>query len=381
MTVPLTIKVLKGNLMAEPVIMPKTFPGKIVKSILNIKSNYSSTIKIKGAFIEPKDERFKIKLIDQLIKPGHDNQIQIQFDSSAACYQKLCYTALDVEKEVGHLWLLGSGLYSDTAYIDKELYKLLRNQWLSMTESDRKPMVNVRLQIDGFGSFVAPIQAHQHWPRLANKLVIRFPSIRVGQMVTKELLIENTADREVLVQAINVIDYPNSEILLQLTSNTIFHQQWSKSDLQAIQSAIRNGHNRSAFSLYNNTIASNSQVQRITEWLGVEPNANSYIMLLPAGVRHRLAVTFNPPDEKNYTSLLILRNNLTIIDVVMLRGEGGRGLLKIGKTLPNTLNSRLVFDFPERSLEKRCRNLILAKSGIDPSPSLSSSSMKSNLNY
>ncbi|KAH9517423.1 hypothetical protein DERF_008099, partial [Dermatophagoides farinae] len=378
LTVPLTIKVLKGNLMAEPVIMPKTFPGKIVKSILNIKSNYSSTIKIKGAFIEPKDERFKIKLIDQLIKPGHDNQIQIQFDSSAACYQKLCYTALDVEKEVGHLWLLGSGLYSDTAYIDKELYKLLRNQWLSMTESDRKPMVNVRLQIDGFGSFVAPIQAHQHWPRLANKLVIRFPSIRVGQMVTKELLIENTADREVLVQAINVIDYPNSEILLQLTSNTIFHQQWSKSDLQAIQSAIRNGHNRSAFSLYNNTIASNSQVQRITEWLGVEPNANSYIMLLPAGVRHRLAVTFNPPDEKNYTSLLILRNNLTIIDVVMLRGEGGRGLLKIGKTLPNTLNSRLVFDFPERSLEKRCRNLILVKSGIDPSPSLSSSSSSSS---
>ncbi|KAH9414407.1 hypothetical protein DERP_014428 [Dermatophagoides pteronyssinus] len=381
LTVPLTIKVLNGNLMAEPVILPKTFPGKIVKSMLNIKSNYSSTIKIKGAFIVPKDERFKIKLIDQLIKPGHDNQIQIQFDPSAACYQKLCYTALDVEKEVGHLWLLGSGLYSDTAYIDKELYKLLRNQWLSMTELDRKPTVNVRLQIDGFGSFVAPIQAHQHWPRLANKLVIRFPSIRVGQKVTKELLIENTADREVLVQAINVIDYPNSEILLQLTSNSIFHQQWSKSDLQAIQSAIRNGHNRSAFSLHNNTIASNSQVQRITEWLGVEPNANSYIMLLPAGVRHRLAVTFNPPDEKNYTSLLILRNNLTIIDVVMLRGEGGRGLLKIGKTLPNTLNSRLVFDFPERSLEKRCRNLILAKSGIDSPPSLSSSSLSSSNNH
>ena len=82
-------------------------------------------------------------------------------------------------------------------------------------------------------------------------------------------------------------------------------------------------------------------------------------MLLPAGVRHRLAVTFNPPDEKNYTSLLILRNNLTIIDVVMLRGEGGRGLLKIGKTLPNTLNSRLVFDFPERSLENHCVILLL----------------------
>lgn len=359
--VPLTIKVLSGSLSAEPVIIPKSFPGKVVKSLLNIKSNYTSNIKIKGAFIEPKDERFRIKLLDQLIKPDQDNQLQITFDPSAACFQKLCYTALDVEKEVGHLWLLGSGLYSDTAYIDKELYKLLRNQWLMMSESDRNPTVKVRLQIDGFGSFIAPIQAQQHWPRLANKLVILFPSIRVGQRVTKELLVENTADRQVLIQAINVIDYPNSEILLQLISNNIFHQQWAKNDLQAVQSAIWNGHNRSSFSLHNNTIASNSQVQRITEWLGVEPNAHSYIMLLPPGVRHRLAITFNPLDEKNYTSLLILRNNLTIIDVVMLRGEGGRGLLKIGKTLPNTPNSRLVFNFPERALERRCRNLVMSK--------------------
>lgn len=359
--VPLTIKVLSGSLSAEPVIIPKSFPGKVVKSLLNIKSNYTSNIKIKGAFIEPKDERFRIKLLDQLIKPDQDNQLQITFDPSAACFQKLCYTALDVEKEVGHLWLLGSGLYSDTAYIDKELYKLLRNQWLMMSESDRNPTVKVRLQIDGFGSFLAPVQAQQHWPRLANKLMILFPSIRVGQTVTKELLVENTADRQVLIQAINVIDYPNSDILLQLISNSIFHQQWAKSDLQAVQSAIWNGHNRSSFSLHNNTIASNSQVQRITEWLGVEPNAHSYIMLLPPGVRHRLAITFNPLDEKNYTSLLILRNNLTIIDVVMLRGEGGRGLLKIGKTLPNTPNSRLIFNFPERALERRCRNLVMAK--------------------
>lgn len=324
-----------------------------MKGFLNIKSNYTSHIKIKGAFVEPKDDRFKIKLIDQLIKPGQENQVQITFDASAACFQKLCYSAIDIEKEVGKLWILGNGLYSDTAYIDKELYKLLRSQWLMLKDLDRNPIINVRLQIDGFGSFINQVQAQHHWPRISNKLAIRFPSIRIGKSISKDLLIENTADRPVLLQAINVIDYPNSEILLQQMSSSIFHQQWSRNDLQTIHNAIRSGHNSSAFSLVNNT--STSSVNRLDEWLKVVPHPNSVILLLPPGARHRLAVTFSPLDEKNFTSLLILRNNLTIIDVVMLRGEGGRGLLKIGKTLPNLSNSKLIFEFSERVLERRCR--------------------------
>ncbi|KPM08117.1 hypothetical protein QR98_0066310 [Sarcoptes scabiei] len=364
--VPLTLNILKGDLSLHPVVMPKTFPGKTVKSILNIKSNYSNSIEIKETFFTPKDERFRIKLSDNLIKPGDDNKIEIEFDTSVNCFQNLCYTALDIEKEVGHLWLLGSGMYSDTAYIDKELYKLLRNQWLKMSEAEKNPSATLVLKIDGFGTYTTSVQAHHHWPRLANKLVIRFSSIRIGQQVTKELLIENPSDRQVLVQAINIIDYPNSEILAQLISDSIFHQQWSKNNLQTIQMAIRNDaqlsvyHNQSVFSLFNNTISSNSQVRRMTEWLGVEPNVNSYIMLLPPGIRHRLTITFSPMEERNYTSLLILRNNLTIIDVVMLRGEGGRGLLKIGKSLPNASNSKLVIDIPEKTLEKKCRKSLMS---------------------
>ena len=352
--VPLMLKVLRGSLTAEKVILPKTFPGKIVKGFLNIKSNYTSHLKIKGAFIEPKDDRFKIKLIDQLIKPGQENQLQITFDASVACFKKLCYSAIDIEKEVGKLWILGNGLYSDTAYIDKELYKLLRNQWLMLKEEDRNPTVTVRLQIDGFGSLVNHVQAQQQWPRISNKLAIRFPSIRIGKSIVKELLIENPADRPVLLQAINVIDYPNSEILLQQMSNLIFHHQWSRNDLLTIHKVVRSEHTLSAFSLANNN--STAIVNRLDEWLKVVPHPNSVILLLPPGARHRLAVTFCPLDEKNFTSLLILRNNLTIIDVVLLRGEGGRGLLKIGKTLPNLSNSKLIFEFSERGLERRCRN-------------------------
>lgn len=354
---PLLFNVLRGSLISNKVILPKTFPGRTVSSFLNVKSNYTSHIKLKGAFIEPKDERFRVKLNELIIKPGEDNQIQVLFDASSFCLQRICYSALDIEKEVGHLWLLGSGLYSDTAYIDKELYKLLHNQWLLLSESDRNPAVNIRLQVDGFGSFITEAQAQLYWPRLSNKLSIRFPSIRIGRTISKDLMVENPADRPILVQAINVVDYPNSDVLLQLMANGIFHQQWSKSDLDTIEAEIRNGQNASSFLLVNSSSSSNLNSNRINEWLGVAPNSNSYTMFLPPGARQRLAVAFRPVDERNFTSLLILRNNLTIIEVVMLRGEGGRGFLKIGKTLPNTPSSKLSFEFSERHLERKCRNM------------------------
>ena len=391
LAVPLRFKVLRGSLKASKVILPRTFPGRIVTAMLQVKSNYTSAIRLKGAFVEPKDERFKIKLPTtttsssgdehqqqpvMMIKPGDDNHVLVQFDASAGCLQRTCYTALDIEKEVGHLWLLGTSLYSDTAYIDRELYRLLRNQWTMLTDSDKSPAVNIRLQVDGFGSFITEAQAQLYWPRISNKLSIRFPSVRIGRSTTKELLVENPADRAILIQALNVVDYPTPDVLLAMMSNHFFHQQWSKGDLESFEECIRSGahKNRSAVFTFVNSSSSglsagaagggggagaastsSSNSNRINEWLGVAPNANSYTMILPPGARQRLAITFQPKDERNFTSLLVLRNNLTVIDVVMLRGEGGRGLLKLNSKLPNTDHSLLLFEFTEKQLERKCR--------------------------
>lgn len=361
LSVQLQFNVVRGSLKASKVVLPKTFPGRIVSAMINVKSNYTSEIKLKGAFVEPPDERFKVNLPrnePMTIKPGEDNHVHVLFDASAACHNKICYSSLDIEKEVGQLWLLGSHLYTDTAYIDKELYRILRGNWMTLTESDKSPAVNIRLQVDGFGSFITEAQAQLSWPRLSNKLSIRFPSIRIGRYTAKELVVENPADRPILIQALQLVDYPNIDILLQVMGHPRFHQNWTKSDLELIEEEYMNSLNAtSVFAFSNSSTASaagSSTSNRINEWLGVTPKPNSFTMILPPGARQRLIITFHPKDEKNFTSLLVLRNNLTVIDVVLLRGEGGRGLLKIGQTLPNSSGSKLLFEFAENQLERKC---------------------------
>lgn len=379
--VPVSLAVLRGSITTNKLILPKSFPGKIVSGSIIVKSNYTSRLKIKGVFVEPADERFQVKLTDNFIHPGEDNHITVVFDASASCVNKLCYSALDVEKEVGHLWLLGTGLLTDTAYIDRELYKLLRSQRVLLTESDCNPVVNVRLKVDGFGSFMTEVQGKLNWPQLSNKLQITYPAIRIGRSVSKEFLIENPANKSILVQVINLEDYPNSDVLLHLISNDMFHQKWSRSDLEMIHATIRNGRNSSAFVLTNitsNHSASSSAQNnnRIHKWLGVEPNTKSYTMILPPGARQRLTVTFQPTIEGNMTSLLVIRNNLTIVDLITLQGEGGRGSLKIGNAVPNSPGSMLTFEFNEKSLEKKCK-----MGRLDSSSSKTSGKLSHAMNY
>ena len=66
----------------------------------------------------------------------------------------------------------------------------------------------------------------------------------------------------------------------------------------------------------------------------------------------KVRVGFQPRDDISRTSLILIRNNLTIIDAIVVQGQGGRGEMKLSNKKPGS-GIPLQFDMTEKHL-KNC---------------------------
>ncbi|XP_061102427.1 transmembrane protein 131-like isoform X2 [Conger conger] len=77
------------------------------------------------------------------------------------------------------------------------------------------------------------------------------------------------------------------------------------------------------------------------------------LLLLPQETKE-VHVAFTPTEHRPVTSLILIRNNLTVFDMVMVRGHGARELLRIGGKLPGP-GASLRFNVPQATLME-CRD-------------------------
>lgn len=49
-----------------------------------------------------------------------------------------------------------------------------------------------------------------------------------------------------------------------------------------------------------------------------------------------MRLSFTPPDERTHSTVLLVRNNLTVLDAALIQGRGGRGFLKFGNRKPGS---------------------------------------------
>ncbi|XP_036407432.1 transmembrane protein 131-like isoform X2 [Megalops cyprinoides] len=67
-----------------------------------------------------------------------------------------------------------------------------------------------------------------------------------------------------------------------------------------------------------------------------------------------IGVLFTPAEHKPVTSIILLRNNLTVFDMVVVKGHGAREMLRVGGKLPGT-GASLRFNVPQSTLME-CRD-------------------------
>ena len=62
-------------------------------------------------------------------------------------------------------------------------------------------------------------------------------------------------------------------------------------------------------------------------------------------------VAFSPSDVGTHRGALVIRNNLTVVDVVTFHGIGGQGSLKFGNRKPGDASTPLVFNVGSKHLK------------------------------
>ncbi|KAJ8335646.1 hypothetical protein SKAU_G00389880 [Synaphobranchus kaupii] len=78
-----------------------------------------------------------------------------------------------------------------------------------------------------------------------------------------------------------------------------------------------------------------------------------HLLLLPQETKE-VGVAFTPGEHRPVTSVILIRNNLTVLDMVTVRGQGARELLRVGGKLPGP-GASLRFNVPQSTLME-CRD-------------------------
>jgi hypothetical protein len=81
-----------------------------------------------------------------------------------------------------------------------------------------------------------------------------------------------------------------------------------------------------------------------------ESSAAASSVLPPQSEAHHIVVAFTPKVEQTASTLLLIRNNLTVLDYVLLQGQGSLGTFTIDDIQPNA--DPLIFEFANAMLEK-----------------------------
>ncbi|XP_064610189.1 transmembrane protein 131-like isoform X2 [Liolophura sinensis] len=352
--IPMTLRTAEGSLNAIPekLLFDKTYPGKIPFKVLKIHSSFENYMEVRQVTFQPPDSRFYYEPPGPnpvQLEPQEDTVIgRIYFDAKRQCKED-CYVGLPTST-AGHQWLLGLTLDKEVADTDQYLYTRLQQKWERLQLSQHSTAnVTIELDTNEVRGFLFSAQSHLHWPSLVRKCKIKFPLTQLGNMSVSDFLVENPGDVPVLTQILPLSLYPNPQTVLDMMSAKLTPDQADfieMEDLDIFRLPDLEQYNPSD----QNPVPGFRK--HIENSLGVKPHPQSITTILSPGMKVRVRVGFQPTDEVSRTSLILIRNNLTIVDMVVVQGQGGRGEMRFSNRKPGS-QSPLMFEMTEKHL-KNC---------------------------
>uniref|UniRef100_A0A8D0FSZ7 Transmembrane 131 like n=1 Tax=Strix occidentalis caurina TaxID=311401 RepID=A0A8D0FSZ7_STROC len=158
-------------------------------------------------------------------------------------------------------------------------------------------------------------------PRLTTEpgLMLNFSATAVKSSMVKYFVLRNPSSFPVTLQLLPLSYYPDPQASLSLLN------KWFGINVQAINFTT------TEFRLMD-------ECSHRLLWLSLQPLET-----------RKVGVIFTPVDYKRVTSIILIRNNLTVLDVVYVEGFGAKELLKVGGRLPGAGGS-LRFKVPEATL-------------------------------
>ncbi|KAM7168622.1 transmembrane protein 131-like isoform 2-T2 [Macrochelys suwanniensis] len=260
-------------------------------------------------------------------------QGDLHFEAAAHC-DIHCYLG---KSDTANLFWKGSlSLDHSTWNVDSELASELYERWQKIKHGEacrRNFMGMTRIahqkkpEEESFAFFL---------PRLITEpgLTLNFSATALKNSMVKYFVLRNPSSFPVTLQLLPLSYYPDPQASLSLLS------KWFGTNVQAINFTT------TEFKLMEEYAHRDAHQEDLTK-----TKSSSEVLQLhlqPLETR-RVGVVFTPVDYKRVASLILIRNNLTVLDVVNVEGFGARELLKVGGRLPGAGGS-LRFKVPEATL-------------------------------
>ncbi|XP_059427078.1 transmembrane protein 131-like isoform X2 [Carassius carassius] len=344
LTIPVKALIAVGTLSCSPkqIILPPSFPGKVVHQGFSIQSSFSQKVRLHQIRSLTEDVRFYFKRLRNNkveLEPRRKSKIaNIYFDASLQCGDH-CYVGLPfVFKSDSRPH--GLVMQEDIWDADVDLHQRLLKRWRELKEQSGLEVeaffeVNTDLQ----KNVQAKILAQLTWPSLVNSSQqIHFPLTNTNSSSEEEVILENSADVPVYVQVVPLALYPNPSVFTGRLADRFPLGKLSNINLDM---------NTLEFQVYKNH---SSVMKSSTGFVEGLTRPYVYNMLLMPGEVKSFNVRFRPITNHSVSSLLVVRNNLTVVDLIMVHGQGTTESLRLAGKTPG-LGSSLRFKLTEAFLK------------------------------
>ncbi|XP_029005175.1 transmembrane protein 131 isoform X2 [Betta splendens] len=346
LTIPVKAIIAVGTLSSSPktIILPLSFPGKVVHQSFSIQSSFTQKVRLQQIRSLTEDIRFYYKRLrnnkDELEPRRKSKVANIYFDAGLQCGDH-CYVGLPFvlkSEAKPH----GLALQEDIWDADVDLHQKLLRRWKELNERSGHKIeavfeVNTNLQ----KNVQAKVTAHLTWPSLVNSTQrITFPLTNTNSSSDEEVTLHNPADVPVYVQVLPLALLPNP---------SVFSGKLAERLPMGNVSNINIDSNTLEFQVHRNQTPI---IKGSTGFVEGSTRPFVYNLLLLPGEIKSFNVRFTPISNHSVSSLLIIRNNLTVIDTIVLHGRGTTESLKVAGKPPGQ-GSSLRFKMTE-SLLKDC---------------------------
>ncbi|NWR74126.1 T131L protein, partial [Centropus unirufus] len=256
-------------------------------------------------------------------------QGDLHFEAIAHCDIQ-CY--LGKSDSANLLWQKSLSLDRSAWDVDSELASKLYEKWQKIRHGEACS----RRSILGSARFIHQKKPEEEsfaffLPRLTTEpgVTLNFSATAVRSSMVKYFVLRNPSSFPVTLQLLPLSYYPDPQASLSLLN------KWFGINVQSINFTTTEFRLMDECSQRDLT---NEKCSSELLWLSLQPLET-----------RKVGVVFTPVDYKRVASLILIRNNLTVLDVVNVEGFGAKELLKVGGRLPGAGGS-LRFKVPEATL-------------------------------
>lgn len=326
LTVPVKAVIAVGSLTCSPkyITLPPSFPGKLVHQSLNIMSSFSQKVKIQQIRSLSEDVRFFYKRLrsnkDEL-EPGKKSKIaNIYFDAALNCNDH-CYVGLPFLSKSELKTQHHIAMQEDVWDPDWDSYEYLYKKWSDIHENSNIPEAMFEVDTDLQKNVLSEVKAELVWPTIVSSpRHVHFPLTNTNSSSEEEIALENPADVSLYVQILPLALYANRSLVLDRILDRFNISKSLNFDLKTLE-----------FKVFRESVQPGPSSHGFVEG----PSRQSVLnIILKPGEKKNIKVRFTPVLNKTVSSLLIVRNNLTVIDLITVKGQGSNENIKIGGKSP-----------------------------------------------